>query len=60
MGKLERELLHKAIERFGQIEPCVGRSFSECFLRQDGKVQFWFNDLRGNTHLLYADERALT
>jgi hypothetical protein len=60
MGKLERELLSKAIERFGQIEPCVGRNLSECFLRQNGKIQFWFNDLRGNTHLLDADEKALT
>ncbi|MBN1836459.1 MAG: hypothetical protein JW820_11455 [Spirochaetales bacterium] len=60
MISLERELLHKALEKFGRIEPCVGRTLAECFLRQNGKVQFWFNDLRGNTHLLYADDRAVS
>jgi len=60
MGRLERELVNKAIEKFGYIEPCVGRRLSDCFLRQDGKVQFWFNDVRGNTHLIYAEEKALS
>jgi hypothetical protein len=60
MSKLERELLYKAIEKFGYIEPCIGRSLAECFRRQDGKLQFWFNDQRGNTHLLYAEEKVLS
>jgi len=60
MGTLERELLDRAIEKFGYVEPCVGRSLSECFRRQDGTVQFWFNDQRGNTHLLCIDEKAVS
>lgn len=58
MGRSESDLLHRAIAKFGRIEPCVGRSLAECFLRQDGKLQFWFNDLRGNTHLVYTDEKV--
>ena len=58
MGKLERELLNRAIEKFGYVEPCMGRSLSECFRRQNGTLQFWFNDGRGNTHLLCIDESS--
>jgi ribosome modulation factor len=60
MGKLERVLLERAIEKFGYVEPCVGRSLSDCFRRQNGTLQFWFNDQRGNTHLLYIDDKVVS
>jgi hypothetical protein len=59
MGKRERELLNRAIRKFGYVEPCIGRSLSECFRRQNGTLQFWFNDGRGNTHLLCMEEKAV-
>ena len=55
----ERKLMAKAKARFGRIAPCRGKTFTQCFLVQDGKLQFWFNDATGNTHLLYADHKAL-
>lgn len=53
MGKIEKELIQKAKAKYGSIAPCAGRTFLQCFRLQDGKIQFWFNDAGGNTHLLY-------
>jgi hypothetical protein len=59
MGRTERELMERAKARFGSIAPCRGKTFTQCFLIQDGKLQFWFNDSTGNTHLLYVEQKAL-
>jgi hypothetical protein len=59
MNRTERELLAQAKARFGSIAPCRGKTFTQCFLLQDGKLQFWFNDSTGNTHLLYVKQDAL-
>lgn len=59
MSRTERELLAQAKARFGSIAPCRGKTFTQCFLVQDGKLQFWFNDSRGNTHLLYVEQKVL-
>jgi len=59
MNRTERELLAQAKARFGSIAPCRGKTFPQCFLLQDGKLQFWFNDSTGNTHLLYVKQDAL-
>mgnify|MGYP001275450992 CR=1 FL=1 len=59
MSRIERELIARAKARFGTIAPCRGKTFTQCFLFQDGKLQFWFNDARGNTHLLYVEQEAL-
>lgn len=52
-------MIAEAKARYGRIAPCRGKSFTQCFLEQDGKVQFWFNDSTGNTHLLYVDQEQL-
>jgi len=59
MGNTERELMQRARRRYGKIEPCRGRSFAQCFLKQNGMLQFWFNDSTGNTRLLYVEEQTL-
>lgn len=59
MSRKERELMQRARHRYGEIQPCQGKSFAECFLTQNGTLQFWFNDSTGNTRLLYVEERAV-
>jgi hypothetical protein len=59
MSRKEQELMQRARHRYGEIQPCQGRSFAECFLKQNGMLQFWFNDSTGNTRLLYVEERAM-
>lgn len=59
MNRTERQLIARAKARFGRIAPCSGKNFTQCFLIQDGKLQFWFNDSTGNTHLLYIEEKTL-
>ena len=59
MSRTERELIAQAKARFGSIVPCRGKTFTQCFLEQDGKLQFWFNDSTGNTHLLYVEQKVL-
>ena len=59
MNRTERQLIARAKARFGRIAPCRGKNFTQCFLLQDGKLQFWFNDSTGNTHLLYIEKKTL-
>jgi hypothetical protein len=56
MSRIERELIARAKARYGRIAPCYGKNFNQCFLLQDGKLQFWFNDSTGNTHLVYVEQ----
>lgn len=59
MSRIERKLIQKAKARYGRIAPCAGKTFTQCFRVHDGKLQFWFNDSTGNTHLLYAEHEAV-
>jgi len=59
MKRRKKELIRQARARYGRILPCVGKTFPQCFLNQNGKLQFWFNDTRGNTHLLYGEQQTL-
>jgi hypothetical protein len=59
MSRTERKLIAQARARYGRIEPCRGKTFTQCFMVQDGKLQFWFNDSTGNTHLLYMEHETL-
>lgn len=52
MTRTEKELFDRAVHQYGSIEPCAGKTFTECFSSRDGSIQFWFNDRRGNTHLI--------
>ena len=52
--------MEQARSRYGDIEPCEGKSFAECFLTQNGMLQFWFNDSSGNTRLLYTEAEAFS
>jgi hypothetical protein len=54
MSKAEQQLLDQARRQYGQVQPCFGRTLSQCFYYQNGCLQFWFNDADGNTHLLYV------
>jgi hypothetical protein len=54
MSNIEEKLLARARSRYGRIQPCAGKSLSQCFFYQNDCLQFWFNDLDGNTHLVYA------
>ncbi len=54
MSDTEERLLDRARRQFGRIQPCSGKTLSQCFYYQNGCLQFWFNDLDGNTHLLYV------
>ncbi len=56
MSRIERELIQRARARYGSIAPCLGKTFNQCFRSQDGRVQFWFNDSSGNTHLLCLEQ----
>ena len=55
MSRSEEKLIQSALEQFGRIEPCAGKTLTECFCSQNGHLQFWFNDASGNTHLLYIE-----
>ena len=54
MSKTEEQLLELARRQYGQVQPCSGKTLSQCFYYQNGCLQFWFNDTGGNTHLLYV------
>ncbi len=54
MSNIEQKLLKHARRQYGQIQPCSGKTLSQCFYYQNGCLQFWFNDREGNTHLLYV------
>lgn len=58
MSGREQELMEQARSQYGDIEPCQGKSFAECFRTQNGMLQFWFNDRSGNTRLLYVREES--
>jgi hypothetical protein len=53
MSKAEQQLLDRARRQYGMVQPCSGKTLSQCFYYQDGCLQFWFNDAEGKTHLLY-------
>ncbi len=57
MSKTEEHLLELARRQYGQVQPCSGKTLSQCFYHQNGCLQFWFNDTGGNTHMLRAVER---
>lgn len=58
MSSLEQFLFEKAVTLFGAITPCSGRSFRECFTRQEDSIFFWFNDAGGNTHCIIEREKV--
>lgn len=47
----EGKLLAEACRRHGQIEPCSGREWAECFATIAGRRVLWYNDQSGNTHM---------
>jgi len=54
MSNAEQQLLDRARRQYGRVQPCSGKTLSQCFYYQNGCLQFWFNDSDGNTHLLYV------
>ena len=50
--EVKKSLYSRAVRRFGEITPCYGRTFNECFTKNEGNLAFWFNDRTGNTHLV--------
>lgn len=49
MTATQERLLARARARCGDIEPCAGRSWEECFTSIEGHLALWFNDQTGNT-----------
>lgn len=48
----QRQLVIKAQERYGAIEPCSGKNWGECFMRlPGGELTFWFNSTDGGSHM---------
>jgi hypothetical protein len=46
-------LMAQAKREFGEIFPCSGKTWDECFTVEDGVgTLFWFNDATGSTHML--------
>lgn len=44
MNALKEELIKRAIKRYGDIKPCVGKkSIYECFTFEEGILMFWYN-----------------
>jgi hypothetical protein len=48
----EKDLLKEAIEQFGDITPCEGRTFSECITRFGNSYLFWFNTSDNSTRII--------
>jgi len=45
-------LIAEARARHGEIRPCSGKTFEECFTFHKGELYFWFNLQNGNTKVL--------
>jgi hypothetical protein len=52
MSRKKHELIKEARRQYGYIAPCANKQLQECFTEERGKVMFWFNDSRGNTHMV--------
>jgi hypothetical protein len=62
IGGIEREkgisdrrkkLYQEATAQYGQIQPCgMKSSLAECFTEGDGLLILWFNDGKGDTHVV--------
>lgn len=51
-------LLAEAVDAYGEIAPCAGRSWEQCFTEEGGVARLWFNDSKGSTHVVTREERA--
>jgi hypothetical protein len=55
MGKLEEQMIRKAIRRHTTIVPCDSRkSFDRSFTRASGRMVFWYNSADNSTHVVIA------
>lgn len=52
MTDRRRSLIAEARARHGEIRPCSGKTFEECFTFHKGELYFWFNLQNGNTKVL--------
>lgn len=52
MSNRKRVLIAAARRQHGEIQPCAGKTFEECFTFERGELFFWFNVQNGNTKVL--------
>jgi hypothetical protein len=52
VSRRKRALIDQARKQHGQILPCAGKTFEECFTFEGGELFFWFNLQDGNTRVL--------
>lgn len=54
VSKQQRAMIAEARKRHGEIFPCATRkTIEDCFTNEPGVgLLFWFNDSRGNTHVI--------
>lgn len=52
MSRRKQALIDEARRQHGEIKPCAGKNFDECFTFESGELHFWFNLQDGNTKVL--------
>jgi len=51
--ELQLSLIDRAHKEHGKISFCgTATCWEECFIKEDGELNFWFNDSGNNTHLI--------
>ena len=57
MSDQQARLIDSAKAKFGTIYPCRGQTeWDECFTRENGQVNFWFNTGDRSTHIEKEDK----
>ena len=59
MTQLQTKMLLEAIKKYGKIYPTGSEKYlKNCFMLDNGYLQFWFNDKDGSTHLLRTKTKS--
>ncbi len=58
MTPTQTALLAQARLLHGAVLPCAGHTLEQGFREQQGRLEFWYNDRLGNTHMLSAAAAA--
>jgi len=52
MDARQKKMVKLATEKYGQIVAIRGKSLEESFTEESGMLIFWFNDVKGSTHII--------
>jgi len=59
MSALKKEMIRKAMRRYGWISLCGGKeNWDQCFSEWDSRLVFWFNSRDGSTRVVAAEQGA--